>query len=344
MADREEQQLLGYLLGVLENTERESIQEQLASDPKLRRHLAQQRKALRPLDMTAQQFAAPEGLAERTCRHVAALAPQLSSVEPHEEAPRPAPATVPPSDVLAAPGRGGSWSWMDLATAAAIFVAATLLLIPAIESSRFNARLVGCQENLRRLGQALGQYSQRHNDYFPPVPQQGPLAAAGVFAPVLASTGYLESPQDVVCPSSPLAEQRHFRVPDVEELLAAGDPADLERLQRRMGGSYGYSLGFMEDGRYQSLRNLRRPLFALMSDAPTDQGPGHQSLNHGGRGQNVLFEDFHVQFYTTPKPSGLPDDFFVNDRGQVAAGSHRDDSVIGSSASAPLRYVGFGRD
>ena len=47
---------------------------------------------------------------------------------------------------------------------------------------------------------------------------------------------------------------------------------------------------------------------------------------------------------TKPKPRGLPDDFFVNDRGQVAAGSHRDDSVIGSSASAPLRYVGFGRD
>jgi hypothetical protein len=175
------------------------------------------------------------------------------------------------------------------------------------------------------------------------VPQQGKLAAAGVFAPVLIGSGYLDGARPLVCPASTLADDRQFRVPSLEELSSIQDPALLARVRERMGGSYGYCLGFVEDGRYHSPRNQRRAFFALIADAPSDQLPGHQSLNHGGRGQNVLFEDFHVQFFTTPTPNGLQDHFFVNDKGEVEAGRHRNDSVIGPSGAAPIRYTGFGR-
>ena len=61
-----------------------------------------------------------------------------------------------------------------------------------------------------------------------------------------------------------------------------------------MGGSYGYCIGYVDQGVYQPTRNLGRPGFAIMADAPCEDRPGRQSDNHGGRGQNVLFEDGHV--------------------------------------------------
>jgi len=352
MADRVEHQLLGLLLEALDDAEQKQLEEQLAADPELRRRLSRLQEALCPLEATRVRFEPPPGLAERTGRLVFRVAceraeasqrreleaaPSAAVLDPVLQATRPA---EPLAGAVAPPSSSGGWSWRDLAVAAAIFAAAALLVIPAIENSRFNARLVACQDNLRLLGQALSQYSQRHQDYFPPIPQQGRLATAGVFAPVLASAGYLGSSRLVVCPASPLADDRQFRIPSLEEIAAVEDPARLERLRGLMGGSYGYCLGYVEDGRYRSPRNLRRAQFALMSDAPSDQLPGYQSVNHGGRGQNVLLEDFHVQFFTTPQPNGLRDHFFLNDSGQVAAGRHRDDAVIGRSGASPLRYVG----
>jgi len=347
MADREEPQLLGYLLEALDDSERESVEEQLAHDTTLQNQLLRLREALRPLQATRCEFDPPAGLAKRTCRRVASYCQtpaEAAAAEPSQQIADKTLRREPLAAAVAPPSWVGGWSWKDLTTAAGILATATLLLFPAIENSRFNARVAACQDNLRQLGQALGQYSQHHRGYFPPVPQRGRLAAAGVFAPVLASAGYLESPAVVICPASPLAEDRQFRIPSLDELWAIDDPADLERLRGRMGGSYGYCLGFMENGRYHSPRDMGRWSFALMSDAPSDRLPGHQTLNHGGRGQNVLFEDFHAQFFTTPRLIGLSDHFFVNDIGMVAPGRHRDDSVIGNSASAPFRVARFRDD
>jgi hypothetical protein len=221
---------------------------------------------------------------------------------------------------------------------AGIMVTAVLLILPAIESSRFRARVTACQENLQQLGTALVQYSEHHGKYFPQVPQQGNLAAAGIYAPALLNDGLLDSPQWVLCPGSPLAADRSFRVPSLVQLQAATG-RELVRLRGIMGGSYGYSLGYVEDGRYVSTRNLSRPTFAVMADAPSDTLPGFQSENHGGRGQNVLFEDGHVRFLTSSRPIEDGDDVFVNDTGLVAAGDHRNDSVVAGSAAAPLVFI-----
>ena len=102
-----------------------------------------------------------------------------------------------------------------------------------------------------------------------------------------------------------------------------------------MGGSYGYCIGYMDNGVLHATKNLGRENFAIMADAPREERPDRQSADHGGRGQNVLFEDGHVGFLTSSRPSGWSDDIFANDRNQVAAGVHRDDSVIVSSGVAP---------
>ena len=64
--------------------------------------------------------------------------------------------------------------------------------------------------------------------------------------------------------------------------------------------------------------------------------PGRQSDNHAGYGQNVLFEDGHVQFLVTCKTDC--DNVFLSERNLVEAGRHPDDSVIGHSTAAPLLF------
>jgi hypothetical protein len=328
-----EQQLLGYLLGALDDAEQDAMEEELQRDSQLREQLVMLRQRLEPLrDMRGEDDDPPAGLARRTCELVVAYAATHSEQSP---AMLPPPPLVPGGASPVAPpvgpwGAGRPWTWPDLTVVAGIVLAALAVIFPAIQSSRFRAQLFTCQDHLRQLGQSLTQYSVRHRGVFPQVPQQGTLAAAGVYAPVLLGDGFLDDKRWVLCPSSPLAADSQFRVPSLDELRSA-QGAELARLRAVMGGSYGYSLGYTEDGRYRPTRNLGRAHFALMADAPSHSLPGYQSLNHGGRGQNVLFEDGHVTFLTSPKAPGPNDDLFVNDIGAVAPGRHCNDSVIGAS-------------
>lgn len=340
MADRLEQELLGYLLEALEDSERESVEEQLRRDSKLRRQLGRMRRLIQPLQQTRRQYTPPADLVARTCQFVASHS-ELRA-ETASEAPIKRPAalqTGATSAAVAPPSWVSRFSWQDLAAAAVIVAAATLLILPAIENSRFNARRAACEDNLRHLGLALAEYSHKHQDYFPSVTCQGKLAAAGIYVPVLVHGGYLDDTRWAVCPSSPLAEDRRFRVPCLNELRAASGE-ELQRLRSLMGGSYGFPLGFTENGRYHCTKNLQRPFFALVTDAPSDRLAGHQSINHGGYGQNVLFEDLHTQFLRIPMLRGWADNFFVNDMGFVAPGNHRNDCVIGAGATVPIRFVG----
>lgn len=79
MAENVSEQLLGYLLGALEDDEQQDLREQLSRDEDLRRELALLRELIRPLERTRPSVAAPAQLARRTCRFVAARAEELKS-------------------------------------------------------------------------------------------------------------------------------------------------------------------------------------------------------------------------------------------------------------------------
>jgi hypothetical protein len=218
-------------------------------------------------------------------------------------------------------------------------VAASLLVFPAIQSSRSNSRLAECGNHLRQLGMALAQYSETYEDYFPPIYNEGNLAGAGIVGPMLVTGGYVDGSEWFVCPASSLAEEGTFTVPSIDNLLSAS-PQELVSLRSTMNGSYGYNMGFVEDGRYHSTRNLRRPFFPIMADVPGSFSSGYQSANHDGRGQNVLFECGRVSFWPRSQPHARADDLFLNESGLVDAGSHRNDSVIGPSWAVPRRSGG----
>ena len=86
---------------------------------------------------------------------------------------------------------------------------------------------------------------------------------------------------------------------------------------------------------------MNRDYFAIMSDAPSSDHADHQSDNHGGLGQNVLFEDLHIEFCLTTRPGNGIDDIYFNDNWEVAPGLHRDDAVIASSGTSPMVYIGM---
>lgn len=317
-------QLIGYLLDAIDPNERASVERELVQNAELRRELALLQRSLTGLDTDRGHYDPPIDLVERTLEFVGD-SPSRTPVLP-----RMSPDRSPPI------GRS-RWTIADLLVTAGVLIAASLVFIPAVRQSRYTSRVTGCQNNLRQLGVALASYAERNDRFFPQVPTKGPLAAAGVYAQTLVYSGFLDDPHLVICPASALAENaRTFHVPSAEELRDAEAPKLVE-LHRSMGGSYGYTLGYVAKGRYHPTKNFGRVNFALMADTPTCAPTNNVVTdNHGGTGQNVLFEDGHVAHLTCRTAEGCGDDIFLNDQGEVSAGTHRDDSVIAPSPAKPV--------
>ncbi len=322
--------LLGYLLGVLDDHEQQLVAQRLEHDPAWRRELARLRRQLAPLEDTRRDYPPPPGLAAETCRFVFASAQK----SPRPKAPKPVRGLSP---ARAYPGWIERIRRADVAVAVAAVVVLLALVAPALVSNRFHARLIACQDNLRELGEAMTRYSQAHHDLFPSLPSAGPLRTPGVFAPILAQAGLLRDKARLVCPGVTAAEAADVRLYSVDELQQLPEDT-LEQIRPTLGGSYGYHPGHLEQGQYRPTRNLRRFYFALMADVPSLDGPPHLSLNHGGRGQNVLFEDEHVRFLTTACAPEVNDHFFVNAEGRLDLGVHRDDSAILPAGLSPTAY------
>ena len=334
MRDSGREALIGYLLGALEEAEQKEVELQLAEDPKLQSDLAKIGAFLRPLDAARINHDPPAGLAART----------MDFIDSHK--PRPASkGTAAASDGRMSDQpeplqRKGRFRWQDILAACALTLSGVLLLFPAIDSTRSHARLLACEDNLRHLGVGLGEYSQLNAGLFPAVQPSGNLAVAGAYAPQLFDAGIISNPKRVVCPASPLAEKGEFKgIPTIAQITRTKDGKTLLRLHRIMGGSYGYHLGYVEGGKLQPTRNQHRAQFALMSDAPSTNNPTHTTQNHDGKGQNVLFEDGHVKFVRSGQLNRLEEDFFTNDDGEVAAGKHKDDSVVAPSEATPFLHL-----
>lgn len=334
------EELLGYLLNALEPFERAHAEEELATNPQSQRELAILSRGLEPLAAGRGDYEPPRGLAERTCEFV--LSRDQVELPQHARSPRRSHSSASysggplmhPAIEPAAPR--SHWSVADFVVAVGILVAATMVFLPAVNHSRYMARLTSCSENLRELGLALSQYSSLHQETFPELPTSGPLATPGAYAARLHEVGLLSNPRKVLCPASDLAEHAgEFHIPSIAEVKAA-DGEQLAKLQNTMGGSYGYNLGYLSDRGYEPTRNLHRSNFALMADAPRTGKNGRPAGPHGALGRNVLFEDGNVRFMTTSTARGHEDNIYLNDRGRIAPGLHRDDAVIAPSWVKPF--------
>jgi len=327
-------QLFGYVLGALDASEHQRVEEMLSSDARLQEELQLAHKAVAPLACDREHHEPPLGLAAMTCRKVASV--RVERVHPAERR-----AAISAGSVIRPRRSFFGWSLVDVAVAAGILIAAGMLFFPAINHSRFNAQVARCQNNLATIGRALTDYSAKDpQGSYPVIPVSGQLSAAGMYAPKLLQAGHISQRDANVfrCSLDSCGQPKIVPIPTMEELESAA-PEQALQLVRHAGGSYGYTLGHTDDqGIYHPTRRLSRTNFPIMSDAPCPKLGFNQSSNHGGYGQNVLYDDSHVRYTTTSHQLDGSDDpdFFHNDAGEVAAGKHVDDAVIGCSSARPI--------
>lgn len=338
--------LLGYLMGALDEAERAKVQAALEVDPVLAAECARLEQAIAPLSEDESWIDPPRRLADRTVGFVEAYANQADACGDATVSPV-ASETLPDAETCASPAlspaaepmgnRPRRWTLADAIVAVGICAAAAMLFFPAIANSQRQAAVVQCQNNLRQIGHALVDYSYDHDRHFPLVPASGNLSIAGIYAPLLKENKRIEDDNVFLCPTSELAQEADtFRVPDMKELLRQ-EGKTLLASQRKLGGSYGYAFGYEdENGVYRPNINRSRPRFAILADSPSLHLKDRRSANHDGNGQNVLFEDNHVEYLTHCRAEEASDNVFLSDRGYVEAGRHWNDAVIGNSWARPV--------
>ncbi len=318
-----QESLIGYLLGALDADEAARLEARLEQDPQLQQRLRHAAQSLRPLKVDDDDIEPPPGLAQGTCCYV-------------ERAKR----LIMPATCYDRVATSPNWTLVDMTIAAGIFLAACLLFFPAINNSRYHAQIAGCQNNLRHIGRALIEYSENAQGLFPQVPATGNMAVAGMYAPTLRDLGLILEDHIFLCPASVYsATDVTFRVPAVQEIERARGPT-LTALQRTMGGHYGYTLGYITSrGKLRGTLNRHRVYFVLMSDAPGESIFRDTSPRGFSMHRNVLFESGHVRQVSNATVCWCEDELYTNDRGEIAAGVHVDDTVIGNSGTAPLLNV-----
>jgi prepilin-type processing-associated H-X9-DG protein len=332
--------LIRYLLGELDADERRDLQARLRESPELRAELAQLRSCLAQSqddDLFAPD--APSGLAARTAeRVVGGEEPSDSAISRREAAL--SQAGDPPAGIL-------GWSLADLTVAGGVMLAVSMLLFPAIRSSRDGTRQVGCQNNLRQLGTFVALYAQDHRG---DIPEVGPKDPAGVYVLRLVAGRYVtadEMRKLLVCPGAPLADKVRagtFAIPLPSAIeIRAMSPKQLECAASKASPFYAYALPYRVDGKYCKIRNDHRQLSPVISDAASSDPTNPMSPNHGGRLVQVLWLDGGVRVLPSITLPGMDDDMYHNDRGKVAAGLGPLDTVLGGSDAIPGEDIADGK-
>jgi hypothetical protein len=322
--------LVRYLLGELDERERALVETQLGDSAELRRELAYLRECLPAAREPGGE--PPTGLAERTVERISGYPTtgdgcSIASVQ------RPASSEAAP--VVSTP----YWSFVDLTVAGGVLLAMSMLFLPAMRQSRDASRRNVCADNQRQIHGMLTLYSDQHGNYFPLVGQND---NAGIFAVQLVNKGFVtadELGQLLVCPSSPLADEVAagcvvIAIPTMVQLRAAAGE-ELAELRRVMGGSYAYRIGYVKGPQYLNVPNHRCPHTPLMADEPSYQLANLKSANHGGCGQNVLYQDGSVRYLKSCQLAEREDHLYLNDRGEPAAGCAQADTVLGASEATP---------
>jgi hypothetical protein len=218
------------------------------------------------------------------------------------------------------------WSWLDLSVASAIAVAVAVLLLPAIYQSHIQSQILACQNNLKDIAYSAFDYSDKHGGYYPAMQPGDRLNTVGMWGPVLKDNGYLPVANTEVCPSSSLADEDGFSIPRVSSLRHLSQ-AEYEALAARLGGSYAIGLGQIQNGEYKPQKHTNRN-FPVMADRP---GPGGtNSLNHGGRSQNVLYDQGNIRQLSSTTAGG-DRNIYTNDNGEIAPSSNPTDAVLAPS-------------
>jgi prepilin-type processing-associated H-X9-DG protein len=323
-----DENLIGYLLRALDADEQREVEKYLREHPEAQKRLDQLRYQVDLLARDADEGEAPEGLWVGT----------LARVAEHK-----CRTTLPAAPPAVSRSGGGDrpnwWRRADVLVAAALLILVGGLGAVWLAHAQRDQHRIECENNLHRFDEALEAYAETHNGRFPWVGAEPPKNFAGSFVPALNEARAMPPGLSVSCPGEPPRSPSAITF-DILAQMSRDEPEKFKTVTRDLAGCYAYSLGYREPGG-AALYGLTRSMdgrLPLMADAPSCDGstevrPGN-SANHGGKGQNVLFIDGHVEFRTT-RAVGVDDDIYLNAEHKVAAGHGPQDTVLGRSDAVP---------
>jgi prepilin-type processing-associated H-X9-DG protein len=312
------EQLLDYLLNNLDEPARRKVEARLQTDAEARGQLELLQRALAPLAADA-EIVPPPALAART---VARVAEHICTDLPHA-----------PVILRADPGVRPWWRRADALVAASLLLTFAGLGISALWKARSTSAAVAeCANNLLEFHKAVKAYEDQHHS-LPVIVANAPHDVAGMVAPVLYEARVLPATFTVRCPGHGPFQPCSVTLTDLQNL----PPAQFAQEAPKLLVSYAYSLGYRDENNVwhacSVLADQPTGHVPLLADTPPPDAAAGNSLNHGGRGQNVLFLDGHVRFLTDRRPGG--DDLFLNRARRIAAGLDSYDAVLGHSAARP---------
>jgi hypothetical protein len=197
--------------------------------------------------------------------------------------------------------RARSIGLRDILSAAAMILVGVSVLWPLLAAAREGQRTQACQSRMQSAGLGFTAYGADHQGYLPAVDRRGtrrgPWWNVGEDASshsidlfLLARNDYA-SVGHLACPGNPMA-------PIDLNTDSCSDWRTYDEL------SYSYQLPGARPARWQGARTFvvladKSPVVAR-ARLGERADPSLRSVNHRGRGQNVLFSDGSVRWYVSP--------------------------------------------
>ncbi|MCY2952368.1 MAG: DUF1559 domain-containing protein [Planctomycetota bacterium] len=255
-----------------------------------------------------------------------------------------------------------AFTLVELLVVIGIITVLIAILLPALTAAQERARRIKCASNLHQIDLALREYAQDNKGRYP----------RGIYEPTAGYTAFRPSPmgrqgrKDHNDTSAPLFLLVRARLLTLDVVLCPsgnqvrdtldGKPLDqvwnftsIFSTSQTVGSTLSYSFAnqypadFVPDYRpppkvapdfaVAADRNDNLNAFRASVPNPTPQIiRAANSSNHNQAGQNVLYNDGHVAFSTTPLCGRNGDNIYDADRFQGSRSSrepaHKDDSVL----------------
>ncbi|XZE22152.1 hypothetical protein SH449x_002069 [Pirellulaceae bacterium SH449] len=339
-----DEDLIGYLMDSLDDSELARIEELLAASPDVRLRLSDLRGLILPLAGTKNEVFEPDHtLVGRTMELIHVYD------RPAQEPP-PKSVIAGLSSVVDAAHRTVRMAWVDSLALMAVGITLLCMLLPSVWYTREESRRFACSNNLREIGESLHRFTdtnQRHQ--FPKIETQGPMSFAGIYVVRLHEAGLLGSTQFLWCPTSPRATFQ-VSIPSTAQLIQA--PVDLHDSWRRfVGGSYAYNLGILDKGIYRTPSSHDSDV-PILGDLVCEEDikANLRPIIHGACITNILYSDGKVRAVRlpslAPSTSNVASDVdhpYLNRALMNAAGLDTNDWCLGPSHRSPLTVMPLAR-
>lgn len=348
-----EPDLIGYLLNLLDTSERAAVETWLAQSAEAQQQLRQLQGWLEALTL-GDETDPPADLTYRTLRRVVAFEVSRRRQQ------TPATASAVPSMALSPPATGRRTRRADVFVLLALTALLGALLPPAVLQARHRQQILACENNLRLMHAMLKCYADHHGGQLPCIPEHGPLAFAGAFVLMLREAKTWDNGITMVCPANRHKPRNQCGLGSASDCEYDLDKIDSTTMRRwiesghenlreryrkvcqQLGGCYAYHLGYRDAyGRLHGLRLGDEGYVPVLADRPPrcEEEPLHwqklNSPNHSKFGQNVLFLSGHVRFQRCRHCNGIDEDIYLNRHKELAAGCDPRDAVLGPSEASP---------